>query len=295
MSHPLSGPFAIAYLAQYPREAAQLLARADPETIAKLLTDSYPALETGQIGAILAALPSPTGADALALLASDIATAVLPKLSVPEIAELIAPLSAVTSRRLLAALRPAELAAVRRNLSYAPDSVGKRMQTRAAVLPEGISIAAARSMLASGRTDAPAIAFVLDSKRHVRGFVPLHEIAAAGEATALDTLIRAAPPALKATQHLSEVQTLPQWRDYRYLPVVNAQGRFIGALERTDVLEAVVDLNSSSNDQEAAPIGVLLSIAETVWIPLARLFGAAASPLRPYLRAEDRIHDDEPR
>jgi Mg/Co/Ni transporter MgtE len=287
-----SSPFAIAYLAQYPQEAAQLLAGADAETIASLLTESTSRLKIEQLGAILIALPSPIGADSLALLANDIAAAVMPTLSAAEIAELVAHLPAATTRRLLSSLRPAGLAAVRRTLSYAPDSVGKRMQTRAAELPEGISVAAARAMLPSGRKDAPAIAFVLDSKRHVRGLVTLHEIAAANDVMSLDTLIRPAPPALKATQRLKEVQKLALWREHQYLPVVSVQDRFIGVLERTDLLEAMVDMSSPANDQETDPIGVLLAIAETVWVPLARLFGAAASPLHPHLRSEAKIHDE---
>ena len=81
------------------------MAGADAETIASLLTESTSRLKIEQLGAILIALPSPIGADSLALLTNDIAAAVMPTLSAAEIAELVAHLPAATTRRLLSSLR----------------------------------------------------------------------------------------------------------------------------------------------------------------------------------------------
>jgi len=251
-----------------------------------------PPLQADQIGEALVALPAPLGADSLALLPADIAGAVVRSLSVSEIAEIVTPLSAVTSRRLLSALGPVDLAAVRRLLSYAPDSVGKHMRTRTATLPEGIKVAAARAMLPSGRKDAPAVVFILDSQRRVRGIVSLHEIAAASDETDLDALMRPAPAALKANQRLDEVRKLPFWREHHYLPVVGPQSRFLGVLERADVLEALVDVESAEHESASEPMDVLLAIAEAVWIPLVRLFGTAARPLHPHLRSENQANDE---
>lgn len=288
MSEPQLGPLALAYLAQYPLEAAQLLPASDARTVANLLAESIPSLRAEQVGAVLAALPTSSGADILALLPADIAAAVLPTLTIDEIAEIITPLSSVTTRRLLSTLRPAELAAVRRTRSYAPDSVGKHMQTRTIVLPKGISVAEARTKLPTDSENGPAVAFILDGRRHIRGIVPLHKIAAASNETSLDSLIQPAPPAIKASQHLNEVRELPFWREHRYVPVVGVQNRFLGVLERADMFEASLDANTHVQDPDTDPIDILLAIAETVWIPLARLFGTAARPLHPYHRSEDR-------
>lgn len=291
MSEPHIDPFALAYLAQYPLEAAQILPTSDVPTVAKLLGESMPPLRAEQIGALLAALPTSTGADILALLPKDIAAAVLPTLSVPEIAEIVTALSAVTSRRLLSVLRPAELAAVRRTLNYATGSVGKHMQTRTIVLPKGISVAEARTRLPGGGEDGPEVAFILDNRRHVRGIVPLNKIAAASDAINLDVLILPAPPTLKASQQLNEVRKLPHWREHRYLPVVGMQSRFLGVLERADLFAASLDTTSPADDPDTDPIDILLDIAETIWIPLVRLFGRTARPLHPYHRSVDRSND----
>lgn len=285
-------PFTLAYLARYPQEAAQTLSSGDAGSIADLLTRSMPPLTAQQVGALLAALPTASGGDGLASLPADIAGAVLSTLPVPEIAELLTPLSAVTTRRLLSTLRPVEVTAVRRLLSYAPDSVGKRMRTRAAILTEGIKVAAARAMLPSGRMDTPAVAFVLDNQRRVSGMVLLQEIAAAANETDLDALIRPAPPVLRANQRLEEVRSLPLWREHRYLPVVGAQNRFLGVLEHADLIEALAEPEFAAREPDTDPVDVLLGVAETVWIPLARVFGKAASPLHPYLRSENRSHDE---
>ena len=54
---------AIAYLAQFPQEAAQILPAGDAKTIADILGGSMPPLQADQVGAVLAALPSQTASE----------------------------------------------------------------------------------------------------------------------------------------------------------------------------------------------------------------------------------------
>jgi Mg/Co/Ni transporter MgtE len=280
------GPLALAYLSHHPKDAAQVLAGGGAESIAALLGQSMPELEPDQMAAVLIALPRPTGAECLELLPQDTAAEVLRSLSIDEIAEIVSPLSVASSKRLLSTLRPAKLTGVRRVLSYASDSVGKIMHTNVVTLPSGISVSAARSMLPSGRTDALAVAFVLDKERRVKGLIAFQELATASGETELETLIHPAPPGLKASQHLAEARLLSIWQDHQYLPVVGTHGRFLGVLERSNVLEAFVDTDSSSTETDRDPIDLLLSIAETVWVPLAYLFGKADDSRHSHSRSE---------
>ncbi|MEJ2455128.1 MAG: hypothetical protein P8103_13360 [Candidatus Thiodiazotropha sp.] len=277
---------ALAYLSHHPKDAAQVLAEADAESIATLLGQSMPGLEADELAAVVIALPTPTGAACLDMLPAETAAEILRALPVDDISELIAPLSDASSKRLLSSLRPAKLAGVRRILNYADDSVGKIMHTSVVTLPSGISVAKARSILPTGRTDTLAVAFVLDNERRVRGMVAFQELATADDDADLETMIRPAPPALKANQHLAEVRLLPIWQDHQYLPVIGTQGRFLGVLERTNVLEAYVDADSAVSEPDRDPVDLLLSIAETVWVPLAYLFGKAATTTTSYQASE---------
>lgn len=276
------GPLTLAYLSHHPKDAAQVLAAGDAESIAALLGQSTPELKPDQLAAVLIALPIPTGAECLELLAQDSVAEVLKSLPDDKIAEIVSPLSLTSTNRLLSTLRPAKLARVRRVLNYAPDSVGKIMHTNVVTLPSGISVSTARTMLPSGQTDTLAVAFMLDNERRVNGLIAFQELATASGEAALETLIRPVPQALKASQHLAEVRMLPIWQDHQYLPVVGAQGRFLGVLERSDMLETFVEAESSSAEPDRDLIDLLLSIAETVWVPLAYLFGKAATASTPY-------------
>lgn len=285
-------PLAAAFVADHPHEAVAVLAMHSPTVLAEVLHDTLQETDFRGLGVTLCALPPAIAADVLSAWPVIGLAKALAALNDDELAGLLGIPGAVTRKRIIDALPARRAMVLRRLLAYPPGSVGQCMQSRALTLISGTTVKAAQQMLKQDSLPLSESAFVLDAQRRVLGVVPLPALSGAAESEQIDPLMQAAPLSLKAAQSVFAVRELSVWNSHPRLPVVNAQGRFIGVLTHAAALApGMLDDAPGRIQQDPGEelIGGLLQVAEALWIPLARLFAAAAGGTRHH---HEREHDD---
>ncbi|MCB1734065.1 MAG: hypothetical protein H6981_05920 [Gammaproteobacteria bacterium] len=285
-------PLAVAFVTDHPHEAAAVLALHPPATLAETLHDTLAAKDFRGLGVTLCALPPAIASDVLVAWPTPSLGKALAALNDDELAGLLGIPGAATRKRLLDALPKRRAVLLRRLLAYPPGSIGQAMQSRALTLISGTTVKDAQQLFKQESLPLSESAFVLDAGRRVLGIVPLPALAGAPETEEIDRLMQPSPVHLKALQGVYSVRELSAWNTHPRLPVLNAQGRFVGVLTHAAALGQVMQDEAGARvnqDPSAELIGGLLQVAEALWIPLARLFAAAAGDTR---HRQEREHDD---
>jgi CBS domain-containing protein/sporulation protein YlmC with PRC-barrel domain len=173
---------------------------------------------------VVHALPGPFDAEVVAAMAADDAAATLRR---------VAP-----SRRsdLLARLAPAQAAELRALVAAHPGTAKGLMTTGIITAPHGTPVAALRSLLVdrARRGPGPATVFVVDGAGRPLGLLDATDLLG-DEAPTPRTV-----PVLRATTPVDEVIALFATHDLLAAPVVDAEGRVIGAVAIDDVLDELV-------------------------------------------------------
>ncbi|MCP5141192.1 MAG: hypothetical protein H6980_02425 [Gammaproteobacteria bacterium] len=281
-------PLALTFLRRFPDDASVILAGQPVATLLAVLDQGLADDPPEKLAGVLNALQPGQAADVVAAWPMERIGRIHEALDDQSLGEIFGLLSAVTAKRLLEALPRRRAVAVRRFLGHPTGSVGRHMQGRALTLPDRMDVSEARAQLRLAGPAPGEVAFLLDAQRRVSGYVRLAELAGAEPETPLVALSRALPARLKTGQTLHAVRELPAWRELSQLPVLTPQGRFAGVLSQAALLGPLLADREGEAGMEAGAradtagelLRGLLLIAETVWIPLARLFAAAAGDQR---------------
>jgi CBS domain-containing protein len=174
---------------------------------------------------VVHALPGPFDAEVVAAMPADDAAAALRR---------VAP-----SRRseLLARLAPERAAALRSLVAAHPGTAQGLMTTEVTTAPAGTSVETLRTVLlaSAGRSHGPATVIVVDPDGRPVGTVDATDLLRPGTAPAPRSV-----PVLRATTPVDDVIELFATHDHLTVPVVDADGRVIGAVSIEDVLEHLV-------------------------------------------------------
>ena len=223
------------YLLDFPHEAARRL-------------ESMPAAD---IAELIGAQPPHAVVRAWSALAPDVARAVLqcvPRRSgatcwrrpSPQRAPPCSPSSMPTERsRLLAALDSQVATELRELLQYPDDSAGRLMDPNVSPLRTGMSVTDALARLRTLKRGGLRELFVVDDEGRLTGRVEIHDLAVADPGRPLSEITR---PLLAAVQDLDpreDVVAVLQQHPITELPVVNHDGRFVGAIRQAALMSAV--------------------------------------------------------
>ena len=223
------------YLLDFPHEAARQLETMPAEDIAELF----------------AVQPRHAVVGAWQALAADVARAVLERVPDALAGYLLAESEPAVSAGVLAQFEPDErerrLAALhgqvaselRDLLAYPQDAAGRLMDPTVTPLRAGMSVAEALARLRSLKRGGLRELFVVDDAGRLTGRVEIHDLAVADATRPLDEITR---PLLAAVQDLDpreDVVTVLQQHPITELPVVNLDGRFVGAIRQAALMSAV--------------------------------------------------------
>ncbi|MCC7410780.1 MAG: hypothetical protein IT495_03990 [Gammaproteobacteria bacterium] len=268
MAHEL----ALAYLRRFPTEAAWIL----NATAAPALAQFARALPAGMLQEVLPLLAPHAAATCLGAWPVDAAV------------QLLVDLDPVTAARVAAALPREQRVALRARLpiplgqlvdarlSHLRGSVGACMEPAVALLSAEPTVAAARRTLAGATGRVFPTVFVLDPDRRPLAAVSLVRVALEREDAALADLYERVPRPLHARAMLAAERDNPGWAQYDHLPVVDADGVFVGVLARVDLYRSL-EAESASQQPSADLSEALLTLAEILWAPGARLIADAAA------------------
>lgn len=224
-----------AFLKAHPAEAAIVLGRIAPEHCAALLNELpvrfggpvfrqlLPAhaarclehLDPGLAGAFLRLMPTQRGAAVLRHTRAETRARLLPLL----------PATAALSLRLL--------------LGYPDDTVGAWVNAHVPALPPDTPVKDALAHVRRIGDEPGEYLYVVDLDRRLHGIVPLAHAMRSGARVPLAALIGRPAPTLPAAAAIAAAHAHPGWKDFHALPVIDADGRFIGTLPYRAVAEAV--------------------------------------------------------
>jgi magnesium transporter len=149
----------------------------------------------------------------------------------PEVVDSLLPLVAKADRQ-----------DIRTLLSYPEHSAGSVMTTEYATLTIDLTVSDAISRLRLQATSAETIyyVYVVDTERHLVGFVSLHDLILARPAARIDSIMQREVISVPVDADQEDVaQTMARY-DFLALPVVDSQNRLVGIVTHDDVIDVVV-------------------------------------------------------
>ena len=253
------GPVATRFVEAYPADAARILERADPGSVAETLS----VLPASAGAALLRAMLPDVAARTLARLPADAAAGPVSQLPV----ELAAPLLLRLGRAERAALTKALPARASARLSVAlrfpagsvgslidPDVVTVRMETNI-----GEAVELARRAPASLRK----YLYVLDQDQRLTGVVDVRDCLLQEAARPIREVQRTEPIALRARGGLRQASLMEAWEGFDVLPVTDRRGVFLGVLRRAALLRAIAETGSPAPKDGLGDLA--LDLAELYW------------------------------
>ncbi len=251
------------YVLRHPAEAARLL-----ETLP--LADQT---------ALLATLAPPASALLLASTLARSAAAAIEHLPHPRAAEILGKMHTGTAVELLRQLSADNLSAVlggmdtdvretvEELLAHAPDSVGELADTRALVLPDDIPVRQALRRVRDAEHVLNVLP-VLDRSRRLVGTTTVHELLSANWQQPVGRVAKADPPSIRMHEPQSASLYHRGWRELPDLPVVDAEGRYVGCVPYSVVARL---RERHKLERRDSTLDTLLTLGEAYWRGLAGL------------------------
>lgn len=223
------------YVDAYPAEAARVVERIGAGEIARFLERQG----DRRAAEVFARLTPAIAGDVLARLSADGATAVLRRLDPVRAAAAAAALSAEDRERVLGALEPALAAELTELMSYPAGSAGALMDTRLALTfrPDATARDVVTRLRAIRRRGLYEV-FVVDADNRLLGSFPVQDTVAVAPGTTLGELVGEAPVAVPVTAGRDEVVALLTEKRLRAVPVVDFEGRLVGAIRYATLVAA---------------------------------------------------------
>ncbi|MCS6826364.1 MAG: magnesium transporter [Caldilinea sp.] len=167
-------------------------------------------------------------------------------------------LPAKVTKRLLAGLSPEARKSVNVLLNYPPDSVGRIMNPRYLAVRSHNTVREALAVLRSSdlEDDELRVIFVIDEKRYYKGFVSLTGLVRAEPDAKIETLLEGSDVCVRASEKRTVAARLLKQHDLIALPVVDGEGRLVGAVSFDDVIDVLEEEASETMYQMAGIVDV---------------------------------------
>lgn len=220
---------------------------------------------------LLADLSRPEAAELLASLPAD------------DQAELLDEVPAVVAQQLLAHLDAGARASVAEILRYPVDSVGRHANPHLVEVPAAGSVADALAAVRASALAADEITsvFALDAERGFAGIVRLADLVKADAGTALADLLDRTVPTVLTTDDAADAARILARHDLGALPVLDSEGRLVGAFVFDDAMDAIEDDTTESMLAKAGIGGVSQLTRRTELVRSEKLTnGPIAYPVR---------------
>jgi Mg/Co/Ni transporter MgtE len=270
---------AVAFLEAHPLDGSRVLER----------------LDVGEAVAALAEAPASVAAGVLSRMALTVATECLDRLPPERAAALVMELpldeAAVLLRRLPEAPAAVLLAALPREvrvpletvLRHPEHTAGGIMDPRVFAIEEDATVEEALARVQRAPRHVLYYLYVVDRAWRLVGVLNLRELMLSVPSATLRSVMRQAAARLATGDSLRAVVVHPGWRALHALPVVDAEGRFAGAIRHEIVRRIAERLEQTA--PAGSGLGTLLGLAELCWVGmtgvLAGLTGAPPADASP--------------
>jgi len=223
------------FLLDFPHEAARQLERMPPSDIAELfgaqpphaVVRAWEALASDVARSVLEAVPPALAGYLLAESEPAASAAVLAQFDSEEREDRLSALDAQVASELRALL------------DYPQDSAGRLMDPTVNPVRAGMSVAEALARLRTLKRGGLRELFVVDDEGRLSGRVEIHDLAVADPGRALTEITRPLAAAVQDLDPREDVVSVLQQHPITELPVVNHDGRFVGAIRQAALMSAV--------------------------------------------------------
>jgi len=223
-----------ALLGLHPEEASRVLEELPAADAAGFLAEVRPA----DGAAVLERMTPDAGASLLQALAPSTLRQLAPVLDPARIAALLARLDASECDALLGQLPDALAAELRELMAWSPGTAGALMDPRVPCFRADTAAGPVLKRLRRDGGSRPGDVAVVDAEGHLLGAVGVAELALADPHAPLSALARSVP-SVPATASREEVVEMLQSRALHVLPVVDVNGRLLGAMRQDELMTAV--------------------------------------------------------
>ena len=251
------------FLRAHPDDAARVLERFDPRESAQLL-GSLPAIGAA---AIVGHMVLPSAAACLAALDEDRAAAFLAEMSIDQAAALLRRVPPENAERIIErAPRSVVTAALRMLVAYPEGTAGSLVDPTILSLPVDLSCAEALERVRREPTHAIYYVYVVDRDQHLVGVLNLRELMLADGDAPLARAMHTTIARVRSDAGEEEILAHLGWREYHALPVVDADGRLIGAI-RYETLRRLEEGQTSATNPNPL-LSTAMSLGELYWFSL---------------------------
>jgi magnesium transporter len=168
--------------------------------------------------------------------------------------------------------------ALHRLLAHPEGTAGGLMDSLVLALPDDVEAEGAVERVRQSPQRALAYLYVVDRAGRLSGVTSLHELMAAPAEKRLAEVMHTPVMRLRADDDRRAILVHPGWNEYHALPVVDVEGRFLGAV-RYETLRRLE--TEGEQDRGERAVSVAVSLGELYWLGLSGLFeGLGAVALR---------------
>jgi magnesium transporter len=265
----------------HPGDAARVLERFTPEAASALLAQ----LAAPAAAAILEQMMPDRATECLARLPPDTAQSLLRELHLDSVAGLLRPVGEEAREAVLAAMDADRSEPLRRLLAHPEGTAGALMDPQVVALPDDLEAEAALRRVREAPQRALAYLYVVDRSRRLVGVTRLRELLRAPVGARLGAVMGAPVMRLHADDDRRAILVHPGWNEFHALPVVDAEGRFMGAV-RYETLRRL-EIEGAARDRDRV-VSVAVSLGELYWMGLSGLVeGLGSVALRGARRTGD--------
>lgn len=275
-----SDQLTFAFLESHPSDAARVLERLAPAPAAALLRSVPLRLAVPVLRHMLPL----AGARCLELMDDAEAAGMLHGMGVQPGVALMRHLVAGQRTRLLKQLPTAITIAYELLLGYPEGTVGAWMDPHALALPADMTCGEALERVRSASEEHVADPFVVGRNQRLQGYVELAHLLRAQASTPLGNLLRSITHRLPTQAMLAGLRDHPGWRESSVLPVVDSDGRLVGAISHAAMQQGL-------SKEQASPArpgtrDTLVELAAAYWFGVSSLIQSLVSML-PVERGEE--------
>ena len=205
-------------------QAAEVICALSPEVAARLLARVHPAYEA----AILEHLVPEPAATLIGLADPD------------DAADAFRALSDESRRIILASLTGERRRELEERLSYPDDSAGRIMRADVVSFARDSRVrdVVTRLKTMTAAKNSQSYTYVVDDHRRLLGVLNMRDLLLADDDARVETIMRSDVVSVPAHIDREELIAEPKLKGYLSIPVVDAQGRLLGAVRTSDLLES---------------------------------------------------------
>ena len=269
----------LGFMEAHPDGAARLLERVAPEEAAAVLDEA-----PDRVAAEVLRLMAPAAmASCAAAMPADRLAALVGELPLDAAGAVMHRLGPERREAVLTRLPATAEAPLRRLLAYGAYTAGALADPLALALPEDLTVSEAQARLrVRGGGHLFYYLYVVARDHTLVGVLDLAELMAARPRDTLAAAMRRNPIRLEADTALATLAAHPAWLELDALPVVDAQGRLVGAIRHMAVRRLEAELGLRARNESV--LATLVGLSELYWAGLAGMFprvAAAALPQSP--------------